>query len=61
MAKLKITQTRSSNRKPQPQRRTLAALGLRRIRHSVTHEDTPQIRGMIEKVHHLIDVEEVDE
>ena len=61
MAKLKITPTRSSNRKPLPQRRTLEALGLRRIRHTVTHDDTPQIRGMIEKVHHLVAVEEVDE
>jgi large subunit ribosomal protein L30 len=59
MAKLKITQTRSSNRRPQPQRRTLEALGLRRIRHSVTHDDTPQIRGMINKVQHLVQVEEL--
>lgn len=61
MAKLKITQTRSSNRRPQAQRRTLEALGLRRIRHSVTHDDTPQIRGMINKVHHLVAVEELDD
>ncbi len=60
MAKLKITQTRSSNRRPQSQLRTLEALGLRRIRHSVTHDDTPQIRGMIKKVGHLIAVEEVN-
>ncbi len=60
MAKLKITQTRSSNRNPLPQRRTLEALGLRRIRHTVTHDDTPQVRGMIEKVHHLVDVEEIE-
>ena len=61
MTKLKITQTRSSNRKPTPQRRTLEAMGLRRIRHTVTHDDTPQIRGMIEKVHHLVDVEEIED
>jgi len=61
MAKLKITQMRSSNRRPQPQRRTLEALGLRRIRHSVTHDDTPQVRGMIEKVHHLVAVEEIED
>lgn len=59
MAKLKITQTRSANRKPQAQRRTLAALGLRRIRHTVTHDDTPQVRGMIERVQHLVETEEV--
>ena len=58
MPKLKITQTRSTTRRPQSQRATLAALGLRRIRHSVTHDDTPQIRGMIDKVHHLVEVEE---
>jgi large subunit ribosomal protein L30 len=58
MPKLKITQVRSTTRRPKSQRATLAALGLRRIRHSVTHDDTPQIRGMIDKVHHLVEVEE---
>ena len=38
-------------------KRTLAALGLRRINHSVVHEDTPQIRGMVFKIRHLVRVE----
>lgn len=61
MAKLKITQVRSTNEQRQDQRQTVRALGLRRIRDTVTHEDTPQIRGMVEKVRHLVEVEEVDE
>lgn len=61
MAKLKITQVRSTNEKSKDQRRTVRALGLHRIRDTVVHEDTPQIRGMIEKVRHLVDVEEVEE
>jgi len=61
MGTLKVKQVRSSNGKRASQRRTLRALGLRRIRDTVTHDDTPQIRGMIEKVQHLVEVEEVDE
>ena len=59
MAKLKITQTRSVINTSMRQRRTLEALGLRRIRHSVTHDDTPVIKGMIDKVRHLVEVEDV--
>lgn len=59
MAKLRITQVRGRVGKPERQRRTLRALGLRRIRHSVVHEDRPEIRGMIARVRHLVDVEEV--
>ncbi len=58
--KLKITQTRSTNRKSKKQRLTIAALGLKRIRHSVVHEDSPQLRGMIERVRHLVSVEKAD-
>ncbi|MCI0696481.1 50S ribosomal protein L30 [candidate division KSB1 bacterium] len=57
--KLRITQTRSYIGRPEDQRQTLKALGLRRIRHTVVHNDTPQIRGMVRKVIHLIRVEEV--
>ncbi|MDZ7288847.1 MAG: 50S ribosomal protein L30 [candidate division KSB1 bacterium] len=57
--KLKITQVRSIIGRPEDQRQTIKALGLRRIRHSVVHNDTPQIRGMVRKVIHLIRVEEV--
>lgn len=58
MAKVKITQIRSTIDRSERQKRTMQALGLRKIRHSVEHEDTPQIRGMIKKVEHLIEVEE---
>jgi len=39
----------------------MAALGLKRIRHQVVHEDTPQIRGMVAKVTHLVQVEEIQD
>ena len=57
--KLKITQMRSLIHSSGRQRRTMEALGLRRIRHSVKHEDNPVIRGMIDKVRHLVEIEEV--
>ncbi len=57
--KLKITQIRSIIDNPERQKRTIEALGLKRIRHSVVHQDTPQIRGMVNKVSHLVTVEEV--
>ena len=60
MAKLKITQIRSTIDRKEPQKRTITALGLGKIRRSVVHNDTPQIRGMIRSVNHLITVEEVD-
>lgn len=56
---LRITQVRSLIGAQERQKRTVRALGLRRIRHTVEHADTPQIRGMIRKVQHLIHVEEV--
>lgn len=56
MPNLKITQTRSTIGRPPDQRRTLRALGLRRIGHSVVRPDTPDLRGMIFKVSHLVDV-----
>jgi large subunit ribosomal protein L30 len=58
MATLKITQVRSVIRRPEPQKRTIEALGLRRIHQTVTHEATPQILGMINKIKHLVKVEE---
>jgi large subunit ribosomal protein L30 len=61
MGKITIKQVRSKNGRRESQRQTLRALGLRRIRDTVTHEDTPQIRGMINKVNHLVEVvEETD-
>ena len=59
MAKLKITQVRSAVSRQKDQGRTLKALGLKRIRHSVEQEDRPEILGMIRKVSHLVEVEEV--
>jgi large subunit ribosomal protein L30 len=55
---LKITQRKSRNGCDKRQRDTLRSLGLRRINHSVEHSDTPQIRGMIHKVRHLVEVSE---
>jgi large subunit ribosomal protein L30 len=58
-AKLAITQVRSSIGCKQNQRATLRSLGLRKIRQTVERDDTPQIRGMIHTVRHLVTVEEV--
>jgi large subunit ribosomal protein L30 len=60
MAKtLRITQKRSIIDQIEPQKRTIRALGLGRPNYSVEHKDTPQIRGMIRKVIHLVDVQEI--
>jgi large subunit ribosomal protein L30 len=59
MAKLKIIQTRSVIGRIENQKRTIEALGLGRPNNQVIHNDTPQIRGMIRKVSHLVRVEEV--
>ena len=56
--KLKITQTKSASGHPSDQRATVVALGIRRMQHTVVHADTPQIRGMVFKVRHLVKVEE---
>lgn len=58
MAKIKVTQVRSKISRPQDQKRTLEALGLRKIGQVVEHDDTPNILGMINKVKHLVSVEE---
>ncbi len=60
MGKLKITQVRSTIDRKLPQKRTIEALGLGKLRKSVIHNDTPQIRGMIRAVGHLITVEELE-
>ena len=57
--KLKITQTRSIIDQIEPHKRTIRALGLGRPNYSVVKNDTPQIRGMIRRVIHLVRVEEV--
>ena len=55
--KIKIKQIRSSINRPSRQKKTLTALGLKRINHVVEHESTPQILGMIKTVNHLVIVE----
>jgi len=59
--KLKITQRRSAIERQEAQKRTIRALGIRRMHDTVVHNDTPQIRGMIFVVRHLVEVEEVQE
>ena len=54
---LKITLTRSPHGRTQPQRRTLEALGLRRVNQTVERPDHPSVVGMIERVKHLVEVE----
>ncbi|MBR4593556.1 MAG: 50S ribosomal protein L30 [Bacteroidaceae bacterium] len=56
MAKIKIKQTKSRIGAPIDQRRTLDALGLRKLNKTVEVEDNPSVRGMINKVHHLVTV-----
>lgn len=57
MPKIKITQERSQIRCLEKHKRTIEALGLRRINHFVIKEDTPQIRGMVDQVSYLVRVE----
>ena len=59
MGKIKITQTRSRIGSSQRQKHTLDALGLRKMNRTVEVEATPQILGMVNKVKHLVTVEEV--
>lgn len=56
--KLKLTQLKSAIKCPKKQRRTLEALGLKKINHQVEHLSSAQILGMIAKVKHLLQVEE---
>jgi len=60
MTRLKITQVRSTIGRPEKHRRVIVALGLRHHQAAVVHQDTPAIRGMIQKVRHLVRVEEVE-
>ncbi len=59
--KIAITQVRSRIGTPEKHRRTLEALGFKRHQQTVVQNDTPAIRGMIEKIPHLVQVEEVEE
>ncbi len=60
MAKIKVTQVRSAINRPQRQKATLEALGCLKLNHTVEHEATPVIMGMVRKVEHLVKVEKVD-
>jgi large subunit ribosomal protein L30 len=59
MSKIRIKQVRSTIKKTQRQKRTIEALGLGKINKVVEHEATPQIKGMVNKVSHLVEVEEL--
>ena len=61
MKKIKLKQIRSIIDRPIDQKRTIEALGLGRPNYWKIHNDTPQIRGMVKKVHHLVVVEEIEE
>ena len=56
--KISITLKKSTIGFARDQRRTIASLGLRRLNHTVEHEDTPSIRGMVRKVQHLVEVDD---
>lgn len=58
MAKIKITQVKSVIDRPERQKRTVQALGLKKLNASVEVEATPQILGMVNKVNHLVKVEQ---
>jgi large subunit ribosomal protein L30 len=60
VARIRITQTKSEIGHAGVMRRTLEALGLRGYQRAVEHEDTPQIRGMVRRVQHLVTVEPAD-
>jgi large subunit ribosomal protein L30 len=59
MGKIKVTQVRSAIKRTARQKRTLEALGLRKLHQTIEVEATPQILGMVNKVSHLVEVEEV--
>ncbi len=58
MAKLRVKWVKSSIGYPKDQKATIKALGLRKLQHTVEHNDSPALRGMIRKVIHLVQVEE---
>ena len=58
MGKIKVTKVKSAINRTQRQKRTLIALGLKKIGQTVEHEATPKYLGMVNKVNHLVSVEE---
>ena len=61
MSEIKITWKRSYIGRDRRQRRVIHALGLKRLSHTVVHQDTPSIRGMVNAVSHMLEVQEVPE
>ena len=59
MAKIKVTQVKSNIKRPEDQKRTLTALGLHKIGQVVEHEDSATIKGMVNKIKHLVTVQNV--
>ena len=59
MAQIAIKQIKSRINCPKKQKLTLDALGLRKMNHTVVHEDCPSIRGMVKTVHHLVEVTKI--
>jgi large subunit ribosomal protein L30 len=60
MAKLQITLKRSLIGRPESQRVTVKTLGLRKLHQTVVHDNNPAIRGMVNKVNHLVEVKEIN-
>ena len=58
--RLRVTQIRSAISRLESQKQTIRSLGIRRLNHTVEHDDTPMVRGMIATVRHLVRVEEVN-
>ena len=59
--KLVVKQCRSVIGRPKDQKATIKALGFKRLNQQVVHQDTPQVRGMLAKVQHLVEIEEVED
>ncbi len=59
MSKIVIKQVRSTIKRPENQKRTIKALGLKHINHVVEHESTPQILGMVNVIKHLVEFKEI--
>lgn len=59
MGKIRITQVKSQIKRPEVQKRTIAALGFKKLNQTIEVEATPQILGMVSKVSHMVKVEEV--
>lgn len=59
MGRIAITWKKSTIGFPRGQRKTIASLGLRRLNHTVEHDDVPSIRGMVQKVQHLVEVRDL--